>query len=381
MYYYWFFWLTGAEFQSLLGEKSLAKNNEHADNSAPLARSGNSDKPTETRYDNQKRVRRNEPVYKPVNRAPKNPPSSDKYHHRGAPNYDHHTGPEKVNLYRNQPHKHRPEPREHQSSPFIFQYVVNDDDDKEHTLPGKPLHKPETYVNESNKVDINFNYIEHLINEDARVNSRPHIHQGIGPKIHENEPKEPEPEPEPEVHVVDPIQPLHQRPTKFDINPEYLREVSRPFPGPQPVPEEKKPLHFIHDVHSSPPCPLKHSYNTYPVPTHNIVPDPEVQAKFTHWENEIFKTLRDRFFDCCEECKRKVIRGEPCLCPSQVPPHEQHPTYPKGPTGPDEPEEHRHPRDHESPRSAEHVARKISQLVQALSDGQKRNLARLYKTP
>lgn len=98
--------------------------------------------------------------------------------------------------------------------------------------------------------------------------------------------------------------------------------------------------------------------------------DSELPNKFRNWEDDILKELRNRFYSCCEECKKKVLDGMHCKCPSANP-------SPPSPPNPSRPRPIL-PEVISADGDEAQVAQQLQLIVDSLSLEQKRNLARLY---
>lgn len=116
--------------------------------------------------------------------------------------------------------------------------------------------------------------------------------------------------------------------------------------------------------------PSSSSAYDYPLPH-------ELPSKFRNWEDDILKELRNRFYSCCEDCKRKVMERV-TYCPSsrhRDDPYRRHPILDKLAAS------HASGNDDQTPKlksGDRDVARKLQELVDSLSLEQKRNLARIY---
>lgn len=131
-------------------------------------------------------------------------------------------------------------------------------------------------------------------------------------------------------------------------------------------PCDQKQLFSPHTVPSThtPSLPTSYSHTQ----TYSPLPF-ELSGKFRDWEDDILKELRNRFYSCCEECKKKVMdRVSPCSSRS-LPDSSQPPLSATSPPTIILPSSRPADRD---------IARKLQELVDSLSLEQKRNLARIY---
>lgn len=112
----------------------------------------------------------------------------------------------------------------------------------------------------------------------------------------------------------------------------------------------------------SPHTPSIPSYTSPSSYTYSSLPY-ELPGKLRNWEDDILKELRNRFYSCCEECKKKVME-KVAYCPPQTRADPQ-----AAPLEPITPKPKIGDRD---------VAKKLQELVDSLSLEQKRNLARIY---
>lgn len=152
--------------------------------------------------------------------------------------------------------------------------------------------------------------------------------------------------------------------------------------------ENDNDQHFKKFIRRVSPCEQKLLFETekisnYPSTTYYHQFNSELSNKFKNWEEDILKELRNRFYSCCEECKKKVL--ENCRCSSSIPtvPVLPTPGQPRPPTpGQPRPSTPGQPRLLPLTISADgneaQLAQQLQLLVDSLSPEQRRRLAQFY---